>query len=60
MKKIRYNTTPNAKDTTDLDDLEITEYGDGVEYEVWIDTTTNKLYNVPIETVRYWDEMKEL
>ena len=44
----------------DLDNLEITEGGDGVEYEVWIDTTTDKLYSVPIETVRYWDEMKEL
>mgnify|MGYP003640837343 FL=1 len=44
----------------DLDNLEITEGGDGVEYEVWIDTTTDKLYSVPIEIVRYWDEMKEL
>ena len=43
-----------------FDNLEITEGGDGVEYEVWKDKTIDKLYSVPIEIQRNWDEIKEL
>ncbi len=35
--------------------LEITEEGDGVSYEVWIDNTTNETYVIPIVIVRHWD-----
>jgi len=38
-----------------LERLEITEAGDGVSYEVWIDTKNNDTYIVPIVIVRHWD-----
>jgi hypothetical protein len=47
-----------AQSKMELDDLEFTEYGDGVEYEIWKDTKTGILYNVPIEIVRDWDNIK--
>jgi len=36
------------------------EGGDGVEYEVWKDAKTDTLYNVPIEIVRDWSNIKPL
>mgnify|MGYP003144855124 CR=1 FL=1 len=45
--------------------LEWYDSGDGIEYEIWIDTETEKLYNVPIEIVintklRDWENIKEI
>ena len=42
-----------------VDNLEWFDGGDGVEFETWKDTTTGKLYMVPIEIVRDFDGMSE-
>ena len=34
--------------------------GDAVEYEFWQDPKTSKIYNVPIETVRDFDNAEEV
>lgn len=34
--------------------------GDMIEYEFWRDPVTNKLYNVPIEIVRDFDNAEEV
>lgn len=44
----------------DSDALEFHEGGDGVEYEVWRDEKTDKLYRVPIEIVRDFSDMEEV
>jgi hypothetical protein len=41
-------------------ELEWYDAGDGVEYEVWIDPITNKLYKVEIEIVRNFLDMEEV
>ena len=43
-----------------IENLEWYDSGAGVEYEIWIDMETEKLYNVPIEIVRDWDNIKEI
>ena len=43
-----------------LERLEWEHGGDGVEYEFWKDPATDKLYNVPIEIVRDFDNMEEV
>lgn len=43
-----------------LERLEWIHGGDGVEYELWQDPQTKKVYNVPIEIVRDWDNITEL
>ena len=35
-----------------IDRLEWYDMGDGIEFEVWIDTKTEILYMIPIEIVR--------
>jgi hypothetical protein len=40
--------------------LEFYDYGDGVEYEIWRDTLTNKFYHVPIEINRDWSNIKTI
>ena len=47
------------KDNKLIPDLEWYDGGDGIEYEIWIDTDTDQLYKVPIEIVRNFKE-KEL
>lgn len=47
------------KDNKLIADLEWYDGGDGIEYEIWIDTDTDQLYKVPIEIVRNFKE-KEL
>ena len=42
-----------------LQRLEWFEGGDGVEYEYWQDPKTSKIYWVPIEIVRDWDNIQE-
>jgi hypothetical protein len=42
-----------------LDRLEWIHGGDGVEYEQWEDPKTKKIYIVPIEIVRDWDNIEE-
>ena len=42
------------------EELEWYDAGDGVEYEVWMNTTTKKLYKVEIEVVRNFNEMEEV
>ena len=42
--------------TTEIENLEWYESGDGTEYEIWIDTSTNQLYKVPIEILRNFTE----
>ena len=39
----------NEFETVDENDLELEDYGDGVEYEVWKHKETGQLYNIPIE-----------
>jgi hypothetical protein len=34
--------------------------GDGVEYEIYIDTQTKKMYEVPIEITRYFKDAIEI
>jgi|TARA_B110000908_G_C10142041_1_gene397248 hypothetical protein len=34
--------------------------GDGVENEIWQDTKTKKLYNVPIEIIRRFNHLEEI
>lgn len=43
-----------------IDNLEFYDGGDSVEYEVWQDKTTKKLYRVSIEIVRDFSEAKEV
>ena len=40
--------------------LEWYDGGDGVEYEIWQDTVTKKLYKVEIEIVRNFQEAEEV
>jgi hypothetical protein len=42
-----------------IDRLVFEEGGDGVEHEIWIDPTTDKLYVVPIEIKRYFKQARE-
>ena len=42
------------------DKLEWFDGGDGVEYEVWIDVTTNEKYRIPIEIVRDFKNAEKL
>tara|TARA_R110002020_G_scaffold193468_15_gene393874 strand:+ start:465 stop:845 length:381 start_codon:yes stop_codon:yes gene_type:complete len=42
------------------ENLEFHDGGDGWSYEVWRDTTTDKLYHVPIEIQRYYEDMEEV
>ena len=43
-----------------LDRLEWFLYGgDGDTHELWCDPQTNKIYKVPIEIVRDWDNIEE-
>ena len=37
-----------------IDRLVFHDGGDGVEYEIWIDTTTEIEYTIPIEIQRDW------
>jgi len=39
--------------------LEWYDMGDGIEFELWIDTKTEILYRVPIEIVRDFDNAEE-
>jgi len=48
------------KTKVNTDNLEFHDGGDGWSYEVWIDTTTDKLYHVPIEIQRYYEDMEEV
>ena len=52
----------NFKTMTDeiLERLEWEHGGDMIEYEFWRDPVTNKLYNVPIEIVRDFDNAEEV
>lgn len=43
-----------------LERLEWKHGGDGVEYEFWEDPKTGKIYNVPIEVVRDFDNAEEV
>ena len=43
-----------------LERLEWEHGGDMIEYEFWRDPVTNKLYNVPIEIVRDFDNAEEV
>ena len=43
-----------------IERLEWYDGGDGIDYEIWIDTKTEILYRVPIELKRYWDEIQVL
>ena len=38
-----------------IERLEWYDGGDGIKYEIWIDTKTEILYTVPIEIVRDFD-----
>jgi len=38
-----------------IERLEWYDMGDGIEFELWIDTKTEILYSVPIEIVRDFD-----
>ena len=38
-----------------IERLEWYDMGDGIEFELWIDTKTEILYRVPIEIVRNFD-----
>jgi hypothetical protein len=38
-----------------IERLEWYDMGDGIEFELWIDTKTEILYRVPIEIVRDFD-----
>ena len=40
--------------------LEFHDGGDGVEWELWIDKKTDKLYRVPIEIVRDFSDKEEV
>ena len=40
--------------------LEWYDGGDGIEYEVWQDPVTKKLYKVEIEIVRNFEEAEEV
>ena len=55
-----YNEDWTSKDNEFMNRLEFTEDGDGVEYEIWKDTKTGILYNLPIEIVRDWDNIKTI
>jgi hypothetical protein len=55
-----YNEDWTSKDNEFMNRLEFTEDGDGVEYEIWKDTKTGILYNVPIEIVRDWGNIKTI
>ena len=35
------------------------DVGDGIEFEKWIDPQTKKLYMVPIEIKRYFNDAEE-
>lgn len=43
-----------------LERIEWKDGGDGIEYEFWQDPKTGKIYNVPIEIVRDFDNAEEV
>tara|TARA_R100000654_G_scaffold45136_1_gene71246 strand:+ start:319 stop:501 length:183 start_codon:yes stop_codon:yes gene_type:complete len=46
-----------VKEKYDNGDLEL--WDDCVEYEIWKDYATDKKYYVPLEKVRFWEEVEE-
>lgn len=43
-----------------IEKLEHYDLGDGVTYEYWIEPDTKMIYQVPIEIVRDWDNIKPM
>jgi len=39
-----------------IDRLEFYDGGDGVEYELWLDTKTKTIYKIPLEINRLFNE----
>jgi len=55
LKKLTIMETKNKITPEIIDRLEWYDMGDGIEFELWIDTKTEILYRVPIEIVRDFD-----
>jgi len=44
----------------DPNDLEIHDSGDGVSYEIWKSKSTKRMYHIPIEIEREWNDAEDV
>ncbi len=60
MKKMKHiNESIQCCDNPDLD-IDIYGRTDGISYETWTCTNCETHYNVPIEVIRYWDNIEKI